>query len=164
MDSLGSHSAGPESLSAKAANDTASLLVDYYRLHARLEGVSNEQLAGLELPDAIADLLIEMEQNRINGMSLTDSESSQLNDITRQKIAMNYLSTSPIANMAVRQRIWLKLLVLRVSKERPQLKVPLAQLLEKLETQDAKASTLFEQLRSGEMALVQFWEMTGGAV
>ncbi|PQO36681.1 hypothetical protein [Blastopirellula marina] len=164
LDNLGSHSAGPESLSAKAANNTASFLVDHYRLHARLEGISNEQLAGLELPDAIADLLIEMEQNRINGMSLTDSESTQLEDITRQKIAMNYLSTSPIASMAVRQRIWLKLLALRLSKERPQLKVPLAQLLKKLETEDANASTLFEQLRSGEMALVQFWEITGGAV
>ncbi|RCS52778.1 hypothetical protein DTL42_08050 [Bremerella cremea] len=164
LDSLGNQSSSPDSLSAKVANDAASHLVDYYRRHAQLEGIANEQLSGLELPDAIADQLIELEQNRISDMALTDDETSQLQDITRQKIALDYLGNSPIASMAIRQRVWLKLLALRLGKERPQLKVPLEKLLEQLETQDATASNLLEQLRSGEMALVKFWELSGGAV
>ncbi|PQO32439.1 hypothetical protein DTL21_19685 [Bremerella cremea] len=164
LDSLGSNSpAGSQNISSKAANDTASLLVDHYRLHARLEGISTEQLSGIELPDVVADRLIELEQGRLNGMSLNENESSEMQDITRQKIALDYLSSSPIASMAVRQRIWLKLMALRIGKERPRLKAPLAQLINQLETRDASSANLFEQLRSGELALVKFWELTGGA-
>ncbi|PQO46160.1 hypothetical protein [Blastopirellula marina] len=163
LESLGGQGHVSDTLSASAANATAELLTDYYLRHARLEGISTEQLAGAELPDAIADRLIALERSRIEGMALSDLESANLQEITRHEIALDYLSNSPIANMAARQRTWLRLLALRHGKEHPQLKSQLAQIVSRLETQDAAATNVFEQLRSGELALVKLWQLTGGA-
>ena len=163
LEGLGDQGHVSDTLSASSANGTAELLTDYYLRHARLEGISTEQLAGAELPDTIADHLIALERSRIEGMTLSDSETANLQDITRHEIALEYLSNSPIAGMAAKQRIWLRLLALRHGKERPQLKTQLTQLLSRLETQDAAATSVIEQLRSGELALVKLWQLTGGA-
>lgn len=163
LESLGSQSSPSGELSPQMANDMAMFLADHYRQHARLSGISPDQLGGSELPDAIVSRLIDIERARLEQMTLTDAEAAKLQDITRREIALNYLSNSPIASMVARQRVWLRLLTMRLGKERPQFQGQLVQIVDKLEQQDAAATNLIEQLRSGELALVKVWELTGGS-
>ncbi len=163
LEGLGSVPSQSGELSPQMANDMAVFLTDHYRLHARLSGISADQLGSSELPDAIVSRLIELERARLEEMTLTDSEAAKLQDITRREIALNYLSNSPIAAMVAKQRIWLRLLSLRYGKEQPRFQGQLGQIIEKLQEQDAAATSLIQQLRSGEVALVKVWELTGGS-
>jgi len=163
LEGLGSQPTQSGELSPQLANDLAAFLTDHYRQHARLSGISSDQLGGLELPDAVAARLIEVERGRLEAMSLSDTEAARLQDITRREIALNYLSDSPIASMVAKQRIWLRLLVLRLGKQQPQFQSQLGQIIDNLQKQDAAAQSLIGQLRHGEMALVKVWELTGGS-
>lgn len=163
LEGLGNQPAQSGELSPQMANDMAMFLADHYRQHARLSGISPDQLGSEELPDAIVARLIEIERARLEQMTLTDAEAGKLQDITRREIALNYLSNSPIASMVAKQRVWLRLVSLRFGKERPQFQGQLGQIIDKLEQQDASATSLIEQLRSGELALVKVWELTGGS-
>lgn len=163
LESLGSQPSQSGELSPQMANDMAMFLGDHYRQHARLSGISPDQLGSSELPDSVISRLIEVERARLEQMKLTDAEAAKLQDITRREIALNYLSDSPIASMVARQRVWLRLLTMRLGKERPQFQGQLSQIVDKLEQQDAAATSLIEQLRSGELALVKVWELTGGS-
>ncbi|MEW4565380.1 hypothetical protein AB1K70_22835 [Bremerella sp. JC770] len=163
LEGLGSQPTLSGELSPQMANDMATFLADHYHQHARLEGISSDQLGSMLLPDAIVDRLIELERARLEEMSLTDAEAAKLQDITRREIAFDYLSNSPIASMVAKQRIWLRLLTLRYGKERPQFQGQLGQIIDQLEQQDAAAASLIQQLRSGEVALVKVWELTGGS-
>lgn len=163
LEGLGSQPSQSGELSPQMANDMAGFLADHYRLHARLSGISPDQLGGSDLPDTIVERLIEFERARLEQMTLNDTEAARLQDITRREIALSYLSNSPIASMVAKQRIWLRLVSLRCGKERPQFQSQLDQIINKLEQQDAVASNLIQQLRSGEMALVKVWELTGGS-
>ncbi|QDU73136.1 hypothetical protein Pan97_01030 [Bremerella volcania] len=163
LEGLGSQPAQSGELSPQMANDIATFLADHYRQHARLSGISLDQLGSSDLPDAIVARLIELERAQLEQMTLTDAEAAKLQDITRREIALNYLSNSPIASMVAKQRVWLRLMTLRHSKERPQFQGQLGQILDKLEQQDAAATSLIEQLRSGELAFVKVWELTGGS-
>ena len=163
LEGLGSQPTQTGELSPQMANDMATFLTDHYRQHARISGISPDQLGGSELPDSIVARLIERERAQLEQMTLNDAEAAKLQDITRREIALNYLSNSPIALMVARQRIWLRLLTLRLGKERPQFQGQLGQIVDKLEQQDAGAASVIQQLRSGELALVKVWELTGGS-
>ncbi|MBA2113432.1 hypothetical protein [Bremerella alba] len=163
LEGLGNQPAQSGELSPQMANDMAAFLAGHYRQHARLSGISSDQLGPSELPDAIVARLIEIERAQLEQMSLSDAEAAKLQDITRREIALNYLSDSPIASMVAKQRVWLRLLALRYAQERPQFHGQLEQIIDNLEQQDAAATSLIEQLRHGEMALVNVWELTGGS-
>lgn len=163
LEGLGNQPSQSGKLSPQMANDMAMFLADHYRQHARLSGISSDQLGGSELPDAIVARLIEIERARLEQMPLSDAEAAKLQDITRREIAFNYLSNSPIASMVAKQRIWLRLLTLRYAQERPQFQGQLGQIIAQLEQQDAAATSLIQQLRNGELALVKVWELTGGS-
>lgn len=163
LEGLGSQPMRSGELSPQLANEMAIFLGDHYREHARLEGIATDQLSSNALPAAVATLLIDAEKARLEQMTLTDSETAKLQDITRREIALDYLSNSPVASMVAKQRIWIRLLVMRHGKERPQLQGQLGQIVDQLERQDADATNLIQQLRSGELALVKLWELTGGS-
>ncbi|MEW4455229.1 hypothetical protein AB1L30_21350 [Bremerella sp. JC817] len=161
---LGSQSTSGDEFSPQMANNLAEAMIDYYRFHARLQGVPDELLAQANLPDAIAAQLIAAEKSELEAMTLTDAETARFQDLKRRELAYDYLTNSPIARMAARQRLWLQLMVLRHSKQVPQLQSQLNDILQKLDQQDANAPSLLAQLRNGEMALIKFWELTGGSV
>ncbi|CAE7369298.1 unnamed protein product [Symbiodinium sp. CCMP2456] len=155
LEGLGSQPMRSGELSPQLANEMAIFLGDHYREHVRLEGIATDQLSSNALPAAVATLLIDAEKARLEQMTLTDNETAKLQDITRREIALDYLSNSPVASMVAKQRIWIRLLVMRHGKERPQLQGQLGQIVDQLERQDADATNLIQQLRSGELALVK---------
>lgn len=163
LEEMGGEPARSNMLSPQLANDVAQSLGDSYRLHAQLCGIPADQLPSTQSPEEVASRLIEIEKNRLHSLKLTDAETVQLNDLSRREIALDYLSNSPISGMVARQRIWLRLLAMRHGKDVPQLQSRLQQIVDQLDQQDAQATSVMAQLRSGEMALVKFWELTGGS-
>lgn len=153
----------PGALSPAMANETALHLLNHYQRHAALLGISAEQTASLTLPDALAKRLVDEERARLEALSLATAEQARLLEITHREIALQSLSTTPLAAMAVRQRTWFDLLRLRIAHEQPQLAGQLDRLAQELERHNAQAPTLIHQLRSGELALVKLWELAGGS-
>lgn len=149
---------GPGGEASAASADLASAaLFSLYVEQARLLSVPADAYAKSNLPSAILRLLIQNQAGLLSGQVTDPADQAFLTNVPHEITAAEYLGASDLQLTVSLQRIWVRLLALEVARRQPERRDRSRAILTQMFDRDRSARHVAEQIRDGELAILQTW-------
>lgn len=150
-----------ESRHVRMFDNTRQALFDLYATQARLLGVSLQR-SPAESP---ADVLKNLAESQLR--VLGDRQQSRILRKEQQRLQLeietiDYVAESGLDRAIQWQRIWARVLALRISLLQPALAKKVAMVIESMQSDDQSVNPQATHLRNGELALLRLWSLDAG--
>lgn len=144
-------------LSGSVADRAAGMLHSRYVEQAKLLALPADAYSKTHLPSEVQRLLIQNQTGILSGQVNDPNDQSFVADVSHEMTAAEYLGSSDLQLTASLQRIWLRLLAIEVSRRQPELRSKSQAIVQKLQERDRTVQHVVEQIRDGEIAILQTW-------
>jgi hypothetical protein len=141
------------------ADRTADFLRDLYKEQGLAFGLEDPAFAGQTQISPVLEALVKHVAASAAQQDLSPEEKTYLEQIDRQLQAARFVAQNDLEYVVLLQRIWLKVLTLRLQEGSPAetKKMMMLAVQQELDKKDRDASNLLDQLRSGEENLLRVW-------
>ena len=139
-------------------DEACDALRDFYRTQARLMGISPDRYEAAETPAHLLHVIIEDAAAKLTDGGSSPEARRFLAELPHRFTAIGYFAENDLQRAVLLQRLWLRVLALRIARTHADRAGEAQRLVERLvaESGDPK-SDAFGQLRDAEKALFEMW-------
>lgn len=137
---------------------TATILVKLYAQQAQLLGIAlKESPDQPRITSAILRSMIQEMSSRLSGSVTAAAAKRELENMTHQLAAAEYIATSELQATVLLERLWVRLLGMQVVLRNERYSAEAESIVHELAAKDRAATHVLSQLRDGQAAILRMW-------